>query len=126
MERINMSIEGDSYILADGLHISQSDRDSYIQQLISEMNIEITNKLNFSIYDNNPIMVNSFVTDIQKDSEDEGYRNFRIEVEIDNNKITSKILENDSENHIRKWIEDHETVFSGRFNLHPKFQGQDT
>ncbi len=117
MEKINISIEGDSYILADELHISQSDRDSYIEQLISEMNSEITNKLDFSIYDNNPIMVNSFVTDIKKDSEDEGYRNFRIEVEIDNNKITSKILENDSENHMRKWIEDHETVFSGGFNL---------
>jgi len=112
-----MSIEGDSYILADGLHISESDRDSYIQQLVSEMNIEITNKLNFSIYDNNPIMVNSFISDIQEDSEDEGYRNFRIEVEIDNNKITSKLLENNSENHIRKWIENHETVFSGEFNF---------
>jgi len=117
MERINMSIEGDSYILADGLHISKSDRDSYILQLISEMNSEITNKLNFSIYDNSPIMVNSFVSDIQKDSEDEGYRNFRVEVEIDNNKITSKIFENDSEKLIRKWIESHETVFSGGFNL---------
>ncbi|MCP4970306.1 MAG: hypothetical protein GY932_06925 [Arcobacter sp.] len=117
MEKINMSIEGDSYILADGLHVSQSDRDNYILQLISEMNVEITNKLDFSIYENNPIMVNSFIADIQKDSEDEGYRNFRIEVEIDNNKITSKILENDSENHIRKWIEDHDTVFSGEFNL---------
>jgi len=120
MERINMSIEGDSYILADGLHISESDRDSYILQLISEMNIEITKQLNFSIYDNNPIMVNSIVTDIQKDSEDEEYRNFRIEVEIDNNKNTSKILENDSENHIRKWIEDHETVFSGGCRISSK------
>jgi len=117
MERINMTIEGDSYILADGLRISKSDRDSYIEQLIGEMNIEISKKLNFSIYDNNPIMVNSFISDIQKDSEEEGYRNFRVEVEIDNNKTTSKILENESENHIRKWIEDHETVFSGGFNL---------